>query len=67
MSPTPRHPHAALLKVEKKEFSNVDYIDMIETQAKFRGYQCGVKYAEAYKGVKAWPRGITKSLLPQYL
>jgi LmbE family N-acetylglucosaminyl deacetylase len=50
-----------------KEFSKVDYIDLMETQAKLRGYQCGVKYAEAYKGVKAWPRGITKSLLPQYL
>jgi LmbE family N-acetylglucosaminyl deacetylase len=50
-----------------KEHSKVDYIDMMETQAKFRGYQAGVKYAEAFKGVKAWPRGIVKSLLPQHL
>ena len=50
-----------------KEHSKIDYIDLIETQAKIRGYQCGVKYAEAFKGVKAWPRGIVKSILPQYL
>ncbi len=50
-----------------KEFSRIDYVDMVETQARFRGYQAGVEYAEAYRGVKAWPRGITKSLLPQYL
>lgn len=50
-----------------KEHSKVDYIDMMETQAKIRGYQAGVKYAEAFKGVKAYPRVINKSLLPQYL
>ncbi len=50
-----------------KEHSKIDYIDMMEAQAKIRGYQVGVKYAEAFKGVKAWPRGIVKSLLPQYL
>ncbi len=47
-----------------KEHSKVDYVDMMETQAKFRGYQAGVKYAEAFIGVKAWPRGIVRSLLP---
>lgn len=47
-----------------KEHSKVDYADMMEIQAKFRGYQAGVKYAEAFIGVKAWPRGIVKSLLP---
>jgi LmbE family N-acetylglucosaminyl deacetylase len=50
-----------------KEFSKIDYVDMMETQAKLRGYQAGVKYAEAFIGVKAWPRGIVKSLLPQYV
>lgn len=50
-----------------KEFSKIDYVDMMETQARFRGYQAGVKYAEAFKAVKAWPRGIVKSLLPQYM
>jgi LmbE family N-acetylglucosaminyl deacetylase len=50
-----------------KEFSHIDYVDMVKTQAHFRGYQAGVEYAEAYRGVKTWPRGITRSLLPQYL
>ena len=50
-----------------KELCGVDYVDLMETQAKLRGYQAGVKYAEAFIGVKAWPRGITRQLLPQYL
>ena len=50
-----------------KELAGIDYVDLMETQAKLRGYQCGVKYAEAFIGVKAWPRGIVKQLLPQYL
>jgi LmbE family N-acetylglucosaminyl deacetylase len=50
-----------------KEFSAVDYADMMETQARFRGYQAGVKYAEAFMGVKTYPRVTARSLLPQYL
>lgn len=50
-----------------KELVGIDYIDMMETQAKFRGYQSSVKYAEAFIGIKAWQRGITAHLLPQYL
>jgi LmbE family N-acetylglucosaminyl deacetylase len=50
-----------------KEFSSVDYADMMETQAKFRGYQAGVKYAEAFTGVKTYPRVTARSFLPQYL
>lgn len=50
-----------------KEWANIDYIDMMMTQAKLRGYQAGVKYAEAFIGVKTYPRVISRSLLPQYL
>jgi LmbE family N-acetylglucosaminyl deacetylase len=50
-----------------KELDGIDYLDMMETQAKLRGYQSNVKYAEAFIGLKAWPRGITRDLLPQYL
>ena len=50
-----------------KSHSKIDYIDMMTTQAKIRGYQSGVKYAEAFKNVKTYPRVIAKSLLPQYL
>jgi len=47
--------------------SGVNYIDMMETQCRLRGYQAGVKYAEGFIGVKTYPRVISKSLLPQYL
>lgn len=50
-----------------KDQNDVDYVDMMLAQAHLRGYQCGVQYAEAFIGVKAYPRGITKSLLPQYV
>lgn len=47
--------------------SKIDYIDMMKTQSKIRGYQSGVKYAEGFIGVKTFPRVISRSLLPQYL
>lgn len=50
-----------------KKYSNIDYVDMMMTQSKIRGYQAGVKYAEAFIGVKTYPRVLSKSLLPQYL
>ena len=50
-----------------KEHSKIDYIDMMMTQSKLRGYQAGVEYAEAFIGVKTYPRVLSKSLLPQYL
>lgn len=49
------------------EYSKIDYIDMMLTQSKLRGYQSGVKHAEAFIGVKTYPRVLSKSLLPQYL
>jgi len=50
-----------------KGHSKIDYLDMMITQSKIRGYQSGVEYAEAFIGVKTFPRVISKSLLPQYL
>jgi LmbE family N-acetylglucosaminyl deacetylase len=38
--------------------------DMIETQAKARGYQCGVAYAEAFTFENVWPRSKPYRLLP---
>lgn len=39
-------------------------IDESEIVGKFRGLQSGVTYAESFIRVKAWPRGITGTLLP---
>ncbi|MDH7481950.1 MAG: PIG-L family deacetylase [Armatimonadota bacterium] len=47
-----------------KEHDNLDVIQFIEDCAKFRGWQCGVKYAEAFRTVNRWPRLRTQRLLP---
>jgi N-acetylglucosamine malate deacetylase 1 len=47
-----------------KEHDNVDMLDFIEVVAKYRGFQAGVKYAEAFRRVDKWPRATTGRLLP---
>jgi LmbE family N-acetylglucosaminyl deacetylase len=47
-----------------KERDNLDFIDYMITVAKFRGYQCGVKYAEAFVKVRRYPFLTSKRLLP---
>ncbi|MBD2862559.1 PIG-L deacetylase family protein [Paenibacillus oceani] len=39
-------------------------LDMIEVISRFRGIQCGVRYAEGFIRAKAYPRNIAGSLLP---
>lgn len=39
-------------------------MEMVEVSAKYRGYQAGVRYAEGFIRAKAWPRGVTGTLLP---
>lgn len=48
-----------------KEHDGIDMLEMIETIARFRGLQCGVRYAEAFGIYKAWGRNVTARLLPQ--
>jgi len=47
-----------------KEHDHVDFLDMMETQNKFRGYQVGCKYAEGFRFAKKWLRVGTQRLLP---
>jgi LmbE family N-acetylglucosaminyl deacetylase len=47
-----------------KDQYNVSIEDMVEVTSRFRGIQSGVKYAEGYIRAKAWPRGVTGTLLP---
>lgn len=47
-----------------KEHDNLDIIDFIEDCAKFRGWQCGVRYAEAFRPADRWTRLRTERLLP---
>lgn len=46
------------------EHDNIDYVEFMETTARFRGLQCGVKYAEAFMPLLRWPRVRPYRLLP---
>lgn len=47
-----------------REHDGVDMMEFIETTARFRGLQAGVQYAEGFCRLHAWPREITKRVLP---
>ena len=47
-----------------KEHHATDIFDFIETMARFRGLQCGVKYAEGFQSMRAWGRLSSDRLLP---
>lgn len=47
-----------------KEHDGIDFVDMVKTCSKYRGYQCGVKYAEGFRQCQAYLKGTTKRLLP---
>ena len=46
------------------EHDNIDFADMVRTCSKYRGYQCGVPYAEGFRPYNVYPRYSTKRLLP---
>lgn len=46
------------------EHDGIDFLDMVKTCSKFRGYQCGVPFAEGYRPCTVYPRMTTKQLLP---
>ena len=46
------------------EHDNIDFVDMVRTCSKYRGYQCGVPYAEAFRPYNVYQRYSTKHLLP---
>ncbi len=47
-----------------KEHDNIDYVEFAMLQSAFRGMQCGVKYAEAFRLKRVWGRIPTKRYLP---
>jgi len=58
-----------MLKMESqlgflKEMHNTDAAEFIRTVAKYRGFQAGVPYAEAFTQQKMYPKGLTKRILP---
>ena len=48
----------------KNEFGVADWFDALETVNKLRGFQCGCKYAEAFRVVQTWPNHKPYRLLP---
>lgn len=47
-----------------KELANTDMLEMIEVQARFRGYAARAKYAEGFCRLDAFQRGLTRRILP---
>jgi len=48
--------------LEKRD--GMDFAELIRTSARYRGFQCGCKFAEAFRPYNAWPRLQTKRILP---
>ncbi len=47
-----------------RDHDKIDFLDMVKTCSKYRGYQCGVDYAEGFKQCQVYLKGTTKRLLP---
>lgn len=47
-----------------KESNGMDFVDYMRTAAKYRGYQCGVDYAEGFIAARRYPMITPKRLLP---
>lgn len=47
-----------------RDHDNIDFAEFVTTCARFRGLQCGVKYAECFTQCLAWPKLNTKRMLP---
>lgn len=47
-----------------REHDGIDFADMVKVCSRYRGYQCGVGYAEAFRLCKAYLKGTAERLLP---
>lgn len=47
-----------------RDHDGIDFADMVKTISKYRGYQCGAAYAEAFRQCQVYLKGTTKRLLP---
>ncbi len=55
--------HQSQLKFLQDQ-NDMDVMELIEITARMRGFQCGVKYAEAFRMETVWPRARTYRVLP---
>ena len=47
-----------------RDHDGIDFADMVRTCSRYRGYQCGADYAEAFRSCNVYLKGTTKRLLP---
>lgn len=47
-----------------RDHDGVDIVEEMRTAARYRGQQCGVRYAEGFTQCLTWLRGTTRRLLP---
>jgi LmbE family N-acetylglucosaminyl deacetylase len=47
-----------------RDHDGVDIVDQTRVMGAFRGYQCGVRYAEGFRQAMTWLRAAPKRLLP---
>jgi LmbE family N-acetylglucosaminyl deacetylase len=47
-----------------RDHDGVDIVEEMKTAARYRGQQCGVRYAEGFVQCLTWLRGTTRRLLP---
>ena len=47
-----------------REHDNIDFADMVKTISKYRGYQCGATYAEAFSQCMVYPKPTVRRMLP---
>lgn len=47
-----------------REHDNIDFAEFVKTTARFRGLQCGVGYAEAFRPCRMYERVVPARLLP---
>ncbi len=47
-----------------KDHDGIDVMDMMLTTAKYRGFQCSVRYAEGFIRYQVWGRNAPGTLLP---
>ncbi|MBM4435670.1 MAG: PIG-L family deacetylase [Actinobacteria bacterium] len=47
-----------------RELARTDLLEMTEAQSRFRGLAAGCRYAEAFRKLEAFQRGLTRRILP---
>lgn len=55
--------HASQL-VWMRDHDGIDFADMVKTCSRYRGYQCGVAYAEGFRQCQCYLKGTPQRLLP---